>query len=163
LNDNSAAYYVHYFAYQLQLTLVTVAKNYIQITIFLNLVNSIFNLVGASCKSCDTLRKKQAAKVVKALKNNEMFIGRGLNQEMNLKRSGDTRWSSHYKAAISLIIMFSSVIDIIEDIVEDGLNFEQRADANILIQSLQTFDFPFNLHLMRNVLGITNELSQVLQ
>jgi hypothetical protein len=32
--------------------------------------------------------------------------------------------------------MFSSVIDTIEDIVEDGLNFEQRADVNIIIQSL---------------------------
>jgi hypothetical protein len=54
------------------------------------LVNSIFNLVGASCKRCDTFHKKQAAEVVKALKNNEIFTGRGLNQEMNLKRSGDT-------------------------------------------------------------------------
>ena len=82
---------------------------------------------------------------------------------MNLKRPGETRWSSHYGAAISLIAMFSSFIDTVEDIVEDGLNSEQRADANILIQSLQTFDFAFNLHLMKNVLGITNELSQALQ
>ena len=40
--------------------------------------------------------------------------------------------------------MFSSVIDTDEDIVEDGLNSEHRADANILIQSLQTVDFVFN-------------------
>ena len=52
---------------------------------------------------------------------------------MNLKRPGETRWSSHYGAAISLITMFSSVIDMVEDIVEDGLNSKQRADANILI------------------------------
>jgi hypothetical protein len=100
---------------------------------------------------------------VKALKNNEIFTGRGLNQEMNLKRPGDMRWSSYYGVAISLITMFSSVIDTVEDIVEDCLNSEQRADANILIQSLKTFDFAFNLHLMRNVLGITNELFQALQ
>jgi hypothetical protein len=82
---------------------------------------------------------------------------------MSIKRPGDTRWSSHYGAIASLITMFSSVIDMVEDIVEDGLNSEQRAEANILIQSLQTFDFAFNLHLMKNVLGITNELSQILQ
>jgi hypothetical protein len=163
LNDNSAAYYVHYFAHQLQLTLIVVAKNHIQIVTFFSLVNSIFNLNGASCKRRDTLREKRAAEVVKALKNNEMSTGRDLNQETNLKRPGKTRWSSHYGAAISLITMFFSVIDAVEDIVKDGLNFEQRADANILIQSLQTFDFAFNLYLMRNVLGITNELSQVLQ
>jgi hypothetical protein len=58
LNDNSAAYYVHCFAHQLQLTLVAVAKNHIQIATFFSLVNSIFNLVGASCKRRDTLREK---------------------------------------------------------------------------------------------------------
>jgi hypothetical protein len=57
LNGNSAAYYVYCFAHQFQLTLV-VAKNHIQITIFFSLVNSIFNLVGVSCKRHDTLREK---------------------------------------------------------------------------------------------------------
>jgi hypothetical protein len=92
-----------------------------------------------------------------------MSTGRCLNQEINIKRPSDTRWSSHYDAIISLIIMFSYVIDTVEDIVKDGLNSEQRAEANIFVQSLQTFDFAFNLHLMKNVLGITNKLSQVLQ
>ncbi|XP_059429097.1 uncharacterized protein LOC132162896 [Corylus avellana] len=64
---------------------------------------------------------------------------------------------------ISLITMFSSVIDMVEDIIEDGLNSEQKAKTNILIQSLKTLDFAFNLHLMKNVLEITKELSQSLQ
>jgi hypothetical protein len=46
---------------------------------------------------------------------------------MNLKRPGDTRWSSHYGAIINLILMFSSIIEAVEDIVEDGLYSEQRA------------------------------------
>jgi hypothetical protein len=92
-----------------------------------------------------------------------MSTGRGLNQEMNLKKHGDTRWNFHYGAIVSLITMFSSVINTVEDIVEDSLNSEQRAEANILNQSFQTFDFAFNLHLIKNVLGITNELSQALQ
>ena len=65
-----------------------------------------------------------------------MSTGRVLNQEINIKRSGDTYWSSHYGAIANLIIMFSSVIDMVEDIVEDGLNSKQIAEANILIQSL---------------------------
>jgi hypothetical protein len=162
-NGKSSAYYVHYFAYQLQLTLIVVAKNHIQIAIFFSLVNSIFNVVGASCKSRDIFREKQTAEVVEALQNNEMSTDRGLNQEMNIKRLGDTCWSSHYGAIISLITMFSFIINTVEDIVEDGLNSEQKVKANILIQSLQTFDFAFNLHLMKNVMGIINELSQVLQ
>jgi hypothetical protein len=92
-----------------------------------------------------------------------MSIGRGLNQEMNIKRLGDTCWSSHYGAIISLITMFFSIINTVEDIIENGLNSKQKVEANILIQSLQTFDFAFNLHLMKNVMEIINELSQVLQ
>jgi hypothetical protein len=72
-------------------------------------------------------------------------------------------WSSHYGAIISLILVFSSIINAVEDIVENGLYSEQRVEANLLIQSLQTFEFAFNLHLMKSVFGITNELSQALQ
>jgi hypothetical protein len=46
---------------------------------------------------------------------------------MNLKRPRDMRWSSHYVAIISVILMFSSILDVVEDIVEDGLFSEQRA------------------------------------
>jgi hypothetical protein len=86
------------------------------------LISSIFNVVGASCKRRDILREKQIDEVVEALQNNEMSTGRGLNQEMNIKRPGDTRWNSHYGAIASLITMFSSVINTVKDIVEDGLN-----------------------------------------
>jgi hypothetical protein len=124
LNDNSSAYYIHCFAHQLLLTLLAVAKNHIQIVTFFNLVNSIYNVVGASSKRCDILHEKRSAEIIEALQNNEMSTGRGLNQEMNLKRHGDTRWSSHYGAIVTLITMFSFVIDTVEDIVEYGLNFE---------------------------------------
>ena len=163
LKDNPSAYYVHCFAHQLQLTLVAVAKNHIQIATFFNFVAKVFNIVGASCKCRDILREKRNAEVIEALKNNEISTGRGLNQEMSLKRPRDTRWSSNYGALVNLIHMFSSVIDVIETIIEDGLDFDQRAEANILIGLLQTFEFVFDLHLMKGVLGISNELSQALQ
>ena len=51
----------------------------------------------------------------------------------------------------------------IETIIEDGLDSNQRPKANILIGLLQTFEFVFHLHLMKGVLGISNELSQALQ
>ena len=59
--------------------------------------------------------------------------------------------------------MVSSAIDVITTIIEDGLDSNQRAEANILIGLLQTFEFMFDLHLMKSVLGISNELSQALQ
>jgi hypothetical protein len=50
--------------------------------------------------------------------------------------------------------MLSTVINVIEGIVKDGLYSEQRAEENILINSLQTFEFAFNLYLMKIILGI---------
>ncbi|CAN1164333.1 Zinc finger MYM-type protein 1, partial [Linum perenne] len=78
LAENSAAYYVHCFAHQLQLTLVAVAKNHCG-------VSSLVNLVGSSCKRRDNLRDSQAMKVAEALCNGELETGRGLNQEVGLK------------------------------------------------------------------------------
>ena len=54
------------------------------------MVAKVFNIVGASCKRRDILREKRNAEVIEALKNNEISTGHGLNQEMSLKRPGDT-------------------------------------------------------------------------
>uniref|UniRef100_A0A5B7A2B3 Uncharacterized protein n=1 Tax=Davidia involucrata TaxID=16924 RepID=A0A5B7A2B3_DAVIN len=106
--------------------------------------------------------EKQATKVVEALQSGKLSSGRGLNQETSLKRSNDSHWSSHYGTLISLIAMFSAVIDVLETIMKDGTNSEQRGETCGLLGSIKTFDFLFKLHLMRSVLGITNELLQAL-
>ncbi|XP_028112210.1 uncharacterized protein LOC114310433 [Camellia sinensis] len=54
--------------------------------------------------------------------------------------------------------MFSDVLDMFDVIVDDD-----RAEAFYLFDPLQSVDFAFNLHLMKSVLGITNDLSQALQ
>ncbi|XP_028117856.1 uncharacterized protein LOC114315439 [Camellia sinensis] len=109
------------------------------------MVSNVVNVVGASCKCRHIVREKQAAKVSESLNTGELSSGQGLNQETNLKRAGDT------------------LIDVLEMILEDGLNSEQRAEANILLDSIQSFEFVFNLHLMKTILAITSELSQILQ
>ncbi|KAL0559150.1 hypothetical protein IC582_003740 [Cucumis melo] len=70
---------------------------------------------------------------------------------------------SHYNTLTSLVIMFSSVFDVLETIVDSGSNSEQKYEAQILMNSILSFDFVFNMHLKKNILGITNDLSQVLQ
>ncbi|XP_031274098.1 zinc finger MYM-type protein 1-like [Pistacia vera] len=113
LRENEYAYYVHCFAHQLQLTLVAVAKK------------SHF----CSCKCRDMLRESQVNKLVDALEIGEVSKGRGLNQETSLKRAGDTRWGSYYYTLINLILLLSSVGDVLKVIEEDGLNPEQRGEA----------------------------------
>ena len=85
-----------------------------------------------------------------------------MNQETNLKRSSDTRWESYYETILTLILMFPAVVDVLEIIEEDGLS-DQKVEARSIIRSILSFEFVFTLHLMKNILGITNELSIALQ
>ncbi|XP_028117728.1 zinc finger MYM-type protein 1-like [Camellia sinensis] len=163
LKENPCAYYVHCFAHQLQLALVAVVNNHNQIALLFTLVSNVVNIVGESCKRRDIVREMQAAKVAEALNTGELSSGKGLNQETNLKHAGDTRWGSHYGTLVSLASMFSTVIDVLELISEDGSNSEQRAEANILLDSIQSFKFVLNLRLLKTILAITSELSQALQ
>ncbi|XP_022848801.1 zinc finger MYM-type protein 1-like [Olea europaea var. sylvestris] len=164
LKESPCAFYIHCFAHQLQLALVAVAKKNIPITNFFRVVGNVINTVGASSKRCDLFREKQLDFIVEALEKGEILSGRGLNQETTLQRSGDTRWSSHYNSLVSLLAMFSSVLDVLAVIVEDeSCSCDQRSDATNLLELIQRFDFAFNLQLMRSVLAMSNELSKALQ
>ncbi|KAL4594939.1 hypothetical protein ACB092_12G055100 [Castanea dentata] len=163
LKENKSAFYVHCFAHQLQLTLVAVANKHTDIAEFFSLVSKIVTIVGASCKRREFLRNAQLAKITEALNLGELESGQGLNQETSLKRAGDTRWGSHYRTILNLILMFSSTIDVLEIIDKDSLLFEQRVEARSILRLILSFEFSFALHLMKNILGITNELSIALQ
>ena len=62
-----------------------------------------------------------------------------------------------------MISMFSSIVEVLEMLIEKGSNQEQKYEAKILLNSIETFDFIFGLYLMKTILGVTNELSQTLQ
>ena len=53
--------------------------------------------------------------------------------------------------------MFSVAVDVFEIIEEDGLS-DQKVKARSIMKSILSFEFVFALHLMKNILGITNEL-----
>ncbi|KAG8651167.1 hypothetical protein MANES_07G097206v8 [Manihot esculenta] len=103
------------------------------------------------------LQEKQREKVVKVIEIGEIAIGQYLNQKMTIKRPGDTRWSSHYSTLINL---FSFVIDVFE--CENGNDDPQRGEAIELLDVMSHFEFILALFLMRKILEITHNLSQVL-
>ncbi|XP_042405026.1 zinc finger MYM-type protein 1-like [Zingiber officinale] len=164
LKENPCAFYIHCFAHQLQLALIAVAKKNLPISNFFRIVGDVVNVVGSSCKRSDLLKEKHSDFIVEALESGEISSGRGLNQETTLQRAGDTRWGSHYNSLISLISMFSAIIDVLEVISEDDSSSpDQKTEAFNLLESILSFDFAFNLHLMKHVLGISSELSTALQ
>ncbi|KAK4606302.1 hypothetical protein RGQ29_000516 [Quercus rubra] len=136
LKENKSAFYVHCFAHQLQLTLVAIAKNHINIAEFFYVVSNLVTVVRGSCKRRDA----QFAKIKEDLENG-------------------VRRRSYYGTILNLILIFSTVVDILEIIEEDGLS-DQKVEDRSIIRSILAFEFVFALHLMKNILGITNELSQ---
>ncbi|GAV92127.1 DUF4371 domain-containing protein, partial [Cephalotus follicularis] len=96
IKENKSAHYIHCFAHQLQLVLVATAKNHVHVALLFNIVTNLLNIVGASCKRRDQLRDKHVGCVFKALEKNGLVTGKCLNQEIGLKRHGDTCWGSHY-------------------------------------------------------------------
>ncbi|KAJ9182094.1 hypothetical protein P3X46_006123 [Hevea brasiliensis] len=142
LKNNSSTYYIHYF--------------HSSICSFFNTVTRLINVIGGSCKRRDILREKQLEKVFEG-------IAKGEIKGLLLYRPGDTHWSSHYGMLINLIHLFPSVIDVFESIGENGSDNPQRVEAIYLLDIMNRFEFVFVLHLMKKILGITHELSQVLQ
>ncbi|KAL7154812.1 hypothetical protein ABFS83_03G028300 [Erythranthe nasuta] len=148
-NENPSAYYIHCFARQLQLALVAVARKHDHISSLFDFTTRVLN--------------KQSKEILEALDLGEISTGRGLNQETNLKRAGDTRWSSHYNTLLSLINMFGAVIDVLELIGGDASSTSHRTESQDIVDRLLSFDVLLSLFLMKKVLAITNELSQALQ
>ena len=59
--------------------------------------------------------------------------------------------------------MFSSTVDVLEMIEKDSLLSEQRVKGRSILRLILSFEFSFALHLMKNILKITNELLIALQ
>ena len=113
LKENKSTFYVLCFVHQLQLTLVAIAKNHINIAEFFYVVSNSVTVVGGSCKRRDAIRNAQFVKIKEELENCVCRSGQGLNQETNLKRPGDTHWGSYYVIILNLILMFSTVVDVL--------------------------------------------------
>uniref|UniRef100_A0A7N0UFZ5 DUF4371 domain-containing protein n=1 Tax=Kalanchoe fedtschenkoi TaxID=63787 RepID=A0A7N0UFZ5_KALFE len=143
MKENSSAFYVHCFAHQLQLTHVLVVKNHDE--------------------RQDMLRDEHAKINRKAIEEGELVTRRGLNQEINLKKVANTRWQLHYGVLLNLMVLFPSIINVLDAICESGATSEHQVEAKDLLEKLQTFNFLFRVMLIKNVLGVTNELSQALQ
>ncbi|XP_025633469.1 uncharacterized protein [Arachis hypogaea] len=156
-------YYVHCFAHQLQLALVVVAKEVVDVHAFFQILSNIINVVCSSCKRNDELRSAYATEIFHLVATNQIEIGRGANQIGTLKRLGDTRWSSHFNSICILLRMFGATTSVLEDLATNGSTYSQHGDATYVLKSLLSFNFVFILHMIKEIMGITDKLCQALQ
>jgi len=142
---------------------VTVATSTPAIADFFNYVSLIVNTVGASCMRKDALLAKHHDVLLEKLESGEINTGKGLNQECSLARPGDTRWGSHLKTLLRILVMWEAVIDILEIVRKDSVKPTSNGGAFGLIGKMESFDFVFIMHLMIQLLSITDCLSRALQ
>jgi hypothetical protein len=143
LDENPYAFYIHCFAHQLQLVVVSIAKCCGSVYDFFNYISLIVNTVSASCKRKDQLLQRHHDKIVEELDSGAIFPGRGKNQETSLARPGDTRWGTHHKTLVRILFMWSSVLEVLENISEDASDGEKKTQASGLIERMETFEFVF--------------------
>ncbi|KAM3202206.1 hypothetical protein P3L10_029830 [Capsicum annuum] len=93
----------------------------------------------------------------------EIETGKSLNKELGLARATNTLWISHYKSFKNFISMFSSITNGLDTIVVDSESVEEKVRATGYLRTCQTFEVAFILHVMRDILAITNELNESLQ
>uniref|UniRef100_A0A7N0TFI9 DUF4371 domain-containing protein n=1 Tax=Kalanchoe fedtschenkoi TaxID=63787 RepID=A0A7N0TFI9_KALFE len=110
-----------------------VAKNHDEVASLFYLIEILTGVAGASCKCQDMLRDEQAKIIRKAMEE-------------------DTRWQSHYGVLLNLLILFPSIINVLDAICESGATSEHRVQAKDLLKKLQTFNFLFGVILIKNVL-----------
>ena len=118
---NPYAFYVHCFAHQLQLVVVAVSTSTPAIADFFNYVPLIVNTVGASCMRKDALLAKHHDVLLQKLENGEITTGRGMNQESSLARPGDTRWGSHLKTLLRILVMWEAILEVLEIVKKDSI------------------------------------------
>ncbi|XP_042032437.1 uncharacterized protein LOC121779175 [Salvia splendens] len=92
----------------------------------------LLNVIGVSCKRREMIREIQAQKIAKALEVDELKTWTGLNQELGLKRPGDTRWSSHYKTLLNVMDLFSAIVNVLVIIGKNGSSDDKAKAQGVL-------------------------------
>ncbi|XP_050236137.1 uncharacterized protein LOC126686146 isoform X2 [Mercurialis annua] len=119
--------------------------------------------MSASCKRSDALKHSHHQKTLERLETGEICTGTGQNQQTSLKRPCDTRWGSYHGTIIRLLDMYPAVLDVLETIKLEGSDGAQRSMAGSMILKMEEYEYVFTMHLIKTIMGITNELSQALQ
>ncbi|XP_075665956.1 uncharacterized protein LOC142635730 [Castanea sativa] len=163
LKECPYAYYVHYMAHRLQLALVIASREVKVVHQFFDHLTNSINIVVGSSKHNDELKYAQEEQIENMIASNEIETRRGANQIGTLQRAGDTCWGPHFQSICSLIKKFDATCKVINTISKEGANYKQRDDAKGAYQVLTSFEFVLILHMIKEIMGITNILCQALQ
>ncbi|KAK9666171.1 hypothetical protein RND81_14G166300 [Saponaria officinalis] len=162
LRECHYAYYVHCFAHRLQLSLNAAAKGVHDVWQFFSTLTMIVNFVDSFAKRHSMLKKFREGEILDLVAAGTLEMGSGKNQACTLQKSGATRWGSHFRSISSLIKLFGATQATIDDLYINGVDKVQE-EAKSIGKALKKFDFVFCLHMMHDIMRITDFLCQALQ
>ncbi|XP_061345948.1 uncharacterized protein LOC133291663 [Gastrolobium bilobum] len=143
--------------------LVAASKEVSSIYQFFQNLNFIITIITASSKRHDQFQAAQISEFEHLQAIGELETGTGSNQVGTLKRASDTRWGSHFYSLCSLQRGYNESCSVLEKICTEGSNYSQRGDATAAYKMITSFEFIFNLLLMKEIMSITEILCQALQ
>ncbi|KAJ3696949.1 hypothetical protein LUZ61_000654 [Rhynchospora tenuis] len=166
----------HYFAmlcydnlknsmgHPLQLAFIAASREVCDVHNFFQDAIYIINFISESAECKDELLAKQAEEISREVDLGELDTRKGANQIGALQRFEYIKWSSHYKSIRSLAKMFGATVSVLRFVASDrSLSYHSRGDASGCLKKLLSFDFVFILHLMQEIMIITDLLCQTLQ
>ena len=122
----------------------------------------IVNFVDSSAKRHSMLKAYKEGEIASLLAAGTLDSGSGKNQACSLQRAGATRWGSHFRSIQSLIKLFGATQATINDLYLNGVD-KVQGEAKAVSKALRKFDFVFCLHLMHDMMRVTDFLCQALQ
>ncbi|KAK9698549.1 hypothetical protein RND81_08G112300 [Saponaria officinalis] len=138
------------------------SQDVISIYQFFSKLTFIVNIITSSAKRHDQLQAAHLAEIERLLQLEKLEKGKGKNQIGTVKRAGDTRWGSHIGSLNSLLNMYNASCSVLQTVIKEG-KCAQRKEADKAYDDMTPFEFVLVLHIMIQILGITNDLCQALQ
>ncbi|KAL5053574.1 hypothetical protein RYX36_034256 [Vicia faba] len=164
LDECPYAYHIHCFAHELQLALIGASSEVYATQQFFSKLTFIVNFFSSCSKPRDIILAWQLDEISHLLEINELETGKEASYSSTLQRVGDTRSRSHFSSICSLINMYDTTCYVLEKLSDDEEStYCQRGDAYIAYDNLTTFEFVLILHLMKNIMAVTDILCQALQ
>ncbi|XP_042460729.1 uncharacterized protein LOC122044278 [Zingiber officinale] len=128
--------------------------------------DNIFSLMVDECRDISV---KEQMGVVLRYAIDELFAkhklslsrlrGQGYDEASNMRVAKSNRIVSDFFQYVTMIVN----IIVLENVYDDGTHDDNSGIATNLIDKMESYEFVFVMHLMKYLLGITNELSLALQ
>ncbi|CAF3731666.1 unnamed protein product [Rotaria sp. Silwood1] len=81
---------------------------------------------------------------------------------LSVKKSTDTRWSSHYNSIIAIYESFTGIIHVLDELCNDNDKIT-KLEARVIYEKLVSYEFYCILLFIKHLISITNALTITLQ